>query len=113
MDLAIFAAMVSELEGKWRRLGISFEFRPPTDEERRRDKWAAQVGLESTDTLGELIVWTSGEAEMTVVYRSDGATRAVHYDLTEVTLGACLDDLTELLLHRPSSDLLHYAPRSH
>ena len=34
---------------------------------------------------------------MSVAYLSDGAMQLVHYDLTEAELGACLDDLIELM----------------
>ncbi len=110
MDLEVFEHEVRRRCQEWVGLGITSDFKPPSDQERQRLKWAAVAGLESMDALGELIIWTSGEAEMSVAYLSDGAMRLVHYDLTEAELGACLDDFIQLMLHRPPDDQLHPAP---
>jgi hypothetical protein len=66
------------------------------------------VRAETPDAVGELAVWVTGEAEVQVGYKTDSAIRAVHYDLTDETLGACLHDFAELLLHRPPEELLHH-----
>jgi hypothetical protein len=107
VDLEVFSDAVGRRAEKWTALGIASTFRHPSDEERRRSKWAAAAGLESADALGELVIWTSGEAEMTVAYLSDGAMRLVH-EFTEADLSGYLDDLTDLMLHRPPDDKLHY-----
>jgi hypothetical protein len=88
-------------------MGITAVFLPPSDESRQRSKWSAVARLESAEAAGELVIWTSGEAEITVVYLSDGAIRIGLYQLTEADPTGCLDDLTDLMLHRPPDDQLH------
>jgi hypothetical protein len=112
MDLEVFGQEVRRRADRWTGLGITANFKPPSDEARQRSKWSATADLDSTDAAGELTIWTSGEAEMTVAYLSDGAMQLVHYDLTEAELGACLDDFIELMLHRPPDDQLHPPPES-
>ena len=106
MDLTVFAQECAERESGWSGSAIDSSFRPPSTEEQERDKFAAVLALESALAGGDLIVWTSGEAELMVVYE-DGMARLVHYDLTSIgDLRAAIDHVTDLMIRRPSADLL-------
>ncbi|MFJ6673160.1 hypothetical protein ACIQMJ_18780 [Actinosynnema sp. NPDC091369] len=94
LDLAQFAAAVHAHAPRWERAGIrwQFTFGP------KRDKSAAYVDCETGDLAGQLIVWTSGEAELMIGSFSTGLVDQVHYDLTSPQdLSTCLDDLTQRL----------------
>ncbi len=64
------------------------------------------MNCETDDLLGELIVWTTGEAELAIANPSTGDIDQVHHDLTTTeNLDACLNDLTRRLSRqaRPSA----------
>jgi hypothetical protein len=93
-DLTQFATAVCAHAPQWERMSIKWQliFGP------ERDKSAAWVNCETDDLLGELIVWTTGEAELATASITTGATDQTHYDLTtNEDLDACLDDLTHRL----------------
>lgn len=97
--------------GAWTVLGITAAFHPSSPDERLRPKWAAYVEIESDRAYGQVAVWTSGEAELLVIYASDHKMRTDHYDLTDAaSLNSCLDDLTALVVTRPADDTLHTFP---
>ena len=111
MDLAEFESVVEGRRNDWAQVGFAHEFRQPSDEERTRDKYVAMLILTSTEAEGELLIWTSGEAELGVCYRTDGAIRQQHYDLMgTANLEGALDDLADLMVHRPPDDLLYFRP---
>jgi hypothetical protein len=113
MDLALFEHAVSERTSEWAVKGITAVFHAPSDEERLRSNWAAHVAVESGTAGGDLAIWTSGDAELLVVYASDGSYRTDHYDLADIAgIDSCLDDLTALMLTRPSDETLHSSPDS-
>lgn len=94
LDLAQFAAAVRAHAPRWECAGIQWEpaFGP------ERDKSAAWVVCETGDLVGQLTVWTSGEAELDAGDLKTGVIDHVHYDLTSPReLGDCLDDLTHRL----------------
>ena len=99
MDLALFARLVEERAERWRDVGITSEFHsgPPTD------KQAAWVDCATDWSMAQLIVWTSGEADLIWGYAlEDSDPETDHYELTsEIGLIGCLDDLTGHLLTRP------------
>lgn len=94
LDLAQFAAAVRAHAPQWERAGIQWQltFVP------ERDKSAAWVDCETGDLAGQLIVWTSGEAELTAGNLAAGVIDLVHHELASPhDLGSCLDDLTRRL----------------
>jgi hypothetical protein len=63
-----------------------------------RAKSAAWVECECGDRLAQLIVWTSGEAELAVYSRTTDDAHHVNYALTSADeLIACLSELTHRL----------------
>lgn len=98
---------------QWEALGIGVDFRAPTPDERRRVKFSASVRVDSATAIGELAVWTSGEAELTVAYLSDGRYRVEVCEVNgEGGLNDCLDALTNLMVNRPPDGALHAPPPS-
>jgi hypothetical protein len=94
LDLAQFAAAVRAYAPRWERAAITWQltFGP------ERDKSAACLDCETGDLAGQLIVWTSGEAELIAGSLATGVIDQVHYDLAgPEELGSCLDDLTHRL----------------
>ena len=54
--------------------------------------------FESTAWMGEVLVWATGEAELSTIRLADELTVNKHYDLlTPADLGAMLDELVALL----------------
>ena len=96
MDLNLFARLVEQKRPLWEAHGIEVEFQngPP------RDKSAAWVSCAGRSALVQLIVWTSGEADLSTASRdSDDPPVVEHYEITsEVGLLECLDDVTMYLL---------------
>ena len=91
LDLAWFASAVRAHAPQWERTGIRWQltFGP------ERDKSAAWVDCETGDLTGQLIVWTTGEAELAAGNLAMGANDLVHYELASPQeIGTCLDDLT-------------------
>jgi hypothetical protein len=63
-----------------------------------RDKSAAWVDCQRGNRLGQLIVWTSGEAELAVLSLPTDDPYQVHYDLASADeIATCQRDLTEKL----------------
>jgi hypothetical protein len=100
VDLDAFAALVAQRRSVWKEQGIEVDFLPPG----RSASWSkpsASVRCETSRTLAELVVWTSGEADLTTfrrdLDRSDHPS-VRHYEITEAELPRCLDDLTEYLV---------------
>jgi hypothetical protein len=109
MDLVLFATGVDKRIADWGDLGIDSEFLPPGETRAQREKWAAEVRLHGRSVGGHLTVWASGEAELEVVYVSDSMLYARHYDLIDEGVSDCLDDLTQLMTHRPPPESLRPA----
>ena len=98
-DLNDFAAAVHEHGPSWQAAGIDWQLLfGPT-----RDKPAAWVTCETTRTLAQLTIWTSGEAELDTGDVANGTHTSTHYDITTPQdLTACLDDLTQKLNPPPT-----------
>ena len=100
VDLDAFAALVNQRKSSWEKRGIEVEFRPPG----RSADWpkpSAAIRCETSEKLAELVVWTSGEAELTTFSRDLDPSEypsVRHYELTETELSGCLDDMAEYLL---------------
>lgn len=63
-----------------------------------RDKASAWVDCETDELLAQLIVWTSGEAELAARNIVTGVIDQVHHELASPQeLSTCLDDLTNRL----------------
>ncbi|ONI93035.1 hypothetical protein ALI22I_00495 [Saccharothrix sp. ALI-22-I] len=94
LDLTQFAAAVCAYAPQWERAAIRWQLTIGPE----RDKTAACVDCETGDLAGQLIVWTSGEAELMTGSFSTGLIDQAHYDLTSPQdLSTCLDDLTQRL----------------
>jgi hypothetical protein len=92
LDLTQFAAAVRTHAPHRERATIRWQltFGP------ERNESAAWVDCETGDLAGQLIVWTSGEAELAAGSLTTGTVDHVHDDLACLEeLGTCLDDLTQ------------------
>src|SRR3954468_9542921 len=112
MDLALFARVVQARAERWREVGIACEFHdgPPND------KQAAWVDCATDWSMAQLIVWTSGEADLTWGYaRDDGDPETDHYALTSEWRRVGRGDRAEapipLVQHRLSRIRSSRAPR--
>jgi hypothetical protein len=75
VDLLRFSEAVEAQSGVWAGLGITHRFhRPHYDPP--RPKTAAWITIEHELAGGQLIVWETGEAELTLIYFPDGATQS-------------------------------------
>src|SRR4051794_11639211 len=90
MELEALDAAMAERASRWAAAGVTWEVVrwPPTD------KPAASLRAESATATGEIILWVSGEAEMTYGPLPVTAEPAAeHYELTSgLGLDGCLDD---------------------
>ncbi len=94
LDLAQFAAAVRAYAPRWEREAIRWQFTTGPE----HDESAAWVDCETGDLAGQLMVWTSGEAELMAGSLATGVIDQVHYDLAgPQDLSTCLDDLTQRL----------------
>ena len=76
-DLADFAAAVQERGAGWDAAGIQWWFTfGPT-----QSKSSACVDCETTEALAQLIVWTSGGADLEIGDVATGAVRITQYHL--------------------------------
>jgi hypothetical protein len=77
---------------KVRRSGVAMEVNnSPTDRDPRSIQWI----LESSDKFGEIILWESGEAEISFAVIETSEVRAEHRNIT--SLMELEDVLTEVL----------------
>jgi hypothetical protein len=90
MDLGDLDDSVSRRARAWHTAEVRWEivrWRPT-------DKPASSLRVERGDALAELILWVSGEAELTYTRRMEDAPMSEHYEITTaVGLDGCLDDL--------------------
>jgi hypothetical protein len=100
VDFDAFAALVAERRHMWEEQGIEVDFLPPG----RSASWpkpSASVRCETSQKLAELVVWSSGEADLTTFRRDldpSDYPSVRHDEITEADLPRCLDDLTEYLV---------------
>jgi hypothetical protein len=94
LDLADFTAAVTARATGWQEAGVQWQLHhSPT-----RSKSSAWVDCTTVHHLAQLIVWTSGEAELSIGNISTGAIAITVYEISNATeLAACLDDLTSHL----------------
>ncbi|WP_346539609.1 hypothetical protein [Micromonospora sp. DPT] len=94
LDLDDFAAAVTARAAGWQEAGVQWQLHyGPT-----RSKSSAWVDCTTAHHLAQLIVWTSGEAELSVGNVSTGAIAITNYEMSNAAeLTACLDDLTSHL----------------
>ena len=88
MELSLLRAVSEERRARWRDAGLTSELveGPVTDDP------ASWLILSANDALGQLTVWTSGEADMDWGTPANGGSR--HYDLeSRDDLNRCLDEL--------------------
>jgi hypothetical protein len=101
-DLAQFATAVHARAQQWEQASIRWQFTIGPE----REKSGAWLSCETDDLLGELIVWTTGEAELAIADPTTGTVDQAHHDLTTAEdLDTCLSDLTHRLTQqtRPTS----------
>jgi hypothetical protein len=99
VDLDLFERLVESKAREWEQSGIRTEFhRGP-----QRTKSSAWVNCETEWSIAQLVVWTSGEADLSWCAKDTRDAPLVDtYELTsEIGLLGCLDDLTAHLLARP------------
>jgi hypothetical protein len=95
VELDSLDAAVAQRAARWAAGGVSWQIIrwPPTD------KPAASLRAESPGATGELILWASGEADMTYAplpVTEEPVTE--HYELTSsLGLDGCLDDFEQHL----------------
>lgn len=99
-DLDWFATAVRAHGPRWERASIRWNltFGPQWD---KSAAWVA-CDTDADEPLGQLTVWTSGEAELITVNTTTGAVDQVHYDLADAgDLDACLDTFTRKMTQQP------------
>jgi hypothetical protein len=96
VDLDVFAALVAKRQPLWEQRGIEVEFRRGST---TYPKPSAAVRCEGPIRLSELIVWTSGEADLGTARKdsSDDPAWRIYGIISESDLDRCLDDLAEFL----------------
>jgi hypothetical protein len=94
LDLADFTAAVTSRATGWQKAGVQWQLHHgPTS-----SKSSAWVDCTTVHHLAQLIVWTSGEAELSIGNISTGAIAITIYEISNATeLAACFDDLTSRL----------------
>jgi hypothetical protein len=103
VDLTCFAEVVELRSAEWASLGINQSLHYADG---RETGPAATLFLDNDVAAGQLTVFQSGVVVTIVVYNPDSAVRIVHCEAVDNALPACLDELTELFLHRPPDELL-------
>jgi hypothetical protein len=93
---ALSVAVAARAE-TWTRLAMHWRMRPI---EPNYGKPVVSVELESAAWLVEIMIWSSGEAELATMRLADDTTVNKHYDLFgQDELEALLDELIGLLVH--------------
>jgi hypothetical protein len=103
VDLARFEQLVELRSEQWTGHGIN---RSIHHADGRATGPATWLILDNDMAAGQLTVWESGRVASIVAYNPDHAVRMVRRELVDSALPACLDDFTELILHRPPDELL-------
>jgi hypothetical protein len=90
VDLGDLEAVAAEREVAWRSAGVAWQvIRGP-----ETDKPAAWLQIARGAAAGELILWASGEAEVSYVPAGSSEPVCVHQELSSAAqLAACVDDL--------------------
>jgi hypothetical protein len=98
VNLDVFAELVQQRAARWSAAGIESEFQFG----KRTEKPAAWVICSTAWSAGQLIVWVTGEADLSWVFLAgDKAGCTEHYEITsEIGLIGALDDLTDHLMCR-------------
>src|SRR5450631_1639247 len=96
MDLSLLDDAVEARRARWAVAGVTWEIvRHPLT-----DKPAASLRAEAPTAVAELILWVSGEADLTHAELVPVITepRVEHYEITSLPgLAGCLDDFETLL----------------
>jgi hypothetical protein len=94
LDLEYLAAAVTARATGWQEAGVQWQLHHGPN----RDKSSAWVDCITTDRLAQLIVWTSGEAELNIGDISTGAIAITNYQMSNIAeLAAGLDGITSHL----------------
>jgi hypothetical protein len=106
----MLASAVEERADTWARLEMSqraFPIQP------NHSKPVARVELESAAWLVQIMIWSSGEAEVETIRLTDDRVVNKHYDLPgRDDLDMLLDELVRLLVQDevPDAAVVFYAP---
>jgi hypothetical protein len=94
VDLDVFADLVDQRRSGLEQHGIKVEVR------RSQEQGSASVTCEGSVKIAQLIVWTSGSADLGTARMDspDDPLWHLYGIISESQLPGCLDDLTEFLL---------------
>ena len=93
--LEALGSAVAARADSWERLGLAWRIRPVAP---NHGKPVVVGEFESATWMGDLLIWTSGEAELDAIHVADDQTVSKHYDLTGLSdLEALLGELDALL----------------
>jgi hypothetical protein len=95
--LELLSATVNARAEVWERLGMHRHCQPIQP---NHGKPVVSAQVESSNWLAEIMVWSSGEAELATLRLADDRCVNKHYELgSQDDLGALLDELLELLVN--------------
>jgi hypothetical protein len=90
MDLDQLDQEVADRISRWQAAGARWEIKRGLV----TDNPSTSLRVETVDTLAELVLWVSGEAELMYARVAGGEVVCEHYDVpTSAGLRGCLDDL--------------------
>jgi hypothetical protein len=93
--LNALASAVAARTETWNRLGLEWRTRPVAP---NHGKPVVVTEFESMTWTGDILIWSSGEAELDAVRLADDQTISKHYDLTgSDDLNVLLNELEALL----------------
>jgi hypothetical protein len=95
--LELLSATVNARAEFWERLGMHWHCQPIQP---NHGKPVVSAQVESSKWLVEIMVWSSGEAELATLRLADDRCVNKHYELgSQDDLGVLLDELLELLVN--------------
>lgn len=100
--LRVLASAVDEHVEIWSRLAMSWRTFPVQP---NHGKPVVRAELESTAWIVQIMIWSTGEAELDTIRLPDDRLVTKHYDLTSRSdLEVLLDELVRLVVHDETPD---------
>jgi hypothetical protein len=100
--LQVLASVVDEHVETWARLAMSWRTFPVQP---NHGKPVVRAELESAAWIVQIMIWSTGEAELETIRLTDDRLVNKHYDLTSRNdLEVLLDELVRLLVHDETPD---------